>query len=802
MVKQLLIALLIPLTAFAGTSGDVGSLSPSLLGVANGIATLDGTGKVPASQIPGGGGGSTVWGAITGTLSSQTDLQTALNGKQASLTVGGSSQYLRADLTNQTLDTSVVPENGNLYYTAARFNAAFGAKTTDNLTEGSTNLYYTNARASAAAPVQSVFGRTGVVAAAINDYNTAQVTESTNLYYTQARFDAAFAAKSTTNLTEGTNLYYTNARASAAAPVQSVFGRTGAVVSGSSDYVTTQVAEGTNLYFTNARAQAAVSATLPVVDTAGVFSLNNFTGDTGTSAGLAGGVPAPAQYSAELGQVLGAGGSFITPDAQKLNNAPFNYLTQSLGISGNQKMLYPLMIQHGGNTYAIVGGGTSKTVSIYNVTDQAAPVARGSVTIAGTYGACGSNASWPYVFVPASGGRTLTVLNITDPNNPTTTATYSWAANTTSVYSCAYANGLVFMAGQSHGLGILDVGNGVSGGTISAPVLAFDEGTLNGVGQICNAANSCKSFGVNVDAANQIVYVSNYSTATPWTYRQLKAYSYASSITSPTLLQNLTLPANTKANGIALDLVKHTAYVTDTNQNVYDVVDITNVSTGGMTNLSTIPLQASRITNSQFMALPSLTSNLVYVPGLSQSVNGGIDIYDLSNRSSPVYVSSVLTPGAPSVAGGIAFDPRGGYIYMADYGNGTTGSALDIFSAPYETATVGSLTVNNLTVKGTLTAPAVAATTNTVTANTTIPTLTKNYIIDVNTTSGALAITLPDAVASQGFCVYGKNIGSPANNATYGTTSAQTVDTQSTFVQNTLNDANEFCAINGNWSVF
>src|SRR4029077_17544023 len=35
---------------------------------------------------------------------------------------------------------------------------------TDAVPEGSTNLYYTNARASAAAPVQSVAGRTGAVA--------------------------------------------------------------------------------------------------------------------------------------------------------------------------------------------------------------------------------------------------------------------------------------------------------------------------------------------------------------------------------------------------------------------------------------------------------------------------------------------------------------------------------------------------------------------------------------------------------------------------------------------------------------
>lgn len=87
---------------------------------------------------------------------------------------GSTAQYRRGDKTWQTLNTAAVPESGNLYYTQARFDAAFGAKSTDNLTEG------------------------------------------LNLYYTQARFDAAFIAKSTTNLSEGTNLYFTNARALAA----------------------------------------------------------------------------------------------------------------------------------------------------------------------------------------------------------------------------------------------------------------------------------------------------------------------------------------------------------------------------------------------------------------------------------------------------------------------------------------------------------------------------------------------------------------------------------------------------------
>ena len=43
-----------------------------------------------------GGSGASVWGSITGTLSNQTDLQTALDGKFDDPT-GTTSQYLRGD---------------------------------------------------------------------------------------------------------------------------------------------------------------------------------------------------------------------------------------------------------------------------------------------------------------------------------------------------------------------------------------------------------------------------------------------------------------------------------------------------------------------------------------------------------------------------------------------------------------------------------------------------------------------------------------------------------------------------------
>lgn len=73
--------------------------------------------------------------------------------------------------------------------------------------------------AGSAAPVQSVFGRTGTVAAASNDYTFAQL-----------------AAKPTTVAGYGITDLAT------ASPVQSVFGRTGAVVAAASDYTFAQLA--------------------------------------------------------------------------------------------------------------------------------------------------------------------------------------------------------------------------------------------------------------------------------------------------------------------------------------------------------------------------------------------------------------------------------------------------------------------------------------------------------------------------------------------------------------------------------
>ena len=159
------------------------------------------------------------------------------------------------------------------------------------------------------------------------------------------------------------------------------------------------------------------------------------------------------------------------------------------------------------------------------------------------------------------------------------------------------------------------------------------------------------------------------------------------------------MPSGAKPLAVVLNLGTKTALVTDANAMVVDVVDITSVATAGMANLSTIAPTGGRTFNSELAAIVQQGSVYAYVPAGGNAVAGGIDLYDLTNRSAPKWVSSVLAPGATSVFGAGTFDPRGGYIFIGDYGNGTTGAALDIFSAPFEKATVGNAIVSQLAVK-------------------------------------------------------------------------------------------------------
>lgn len=70
------------------------------------IKTINGASVLGAGDLTVSSSAS--WGSITGTLSSQSDLSTALSGKEPTITAGTTAQYYRGDKTFQALDSSAV----------------------------------------------------------------------------------------------------------------------------------------------------------------------------------------------------------------------------------------------------------------------------------------------------------------------------------------------------------------------------------------------------------------------------------------------------------------------------------------------------------------------------------------------------------------------------------------------------------------------------------------------------------------------------------------------------------------------
>ena len=146
-------------------------------GAANGVATLDGGGKIPAAQLP----------------NSVMELQGQWNASTNSPTL--------ADGTGNPGDIYEVTVAGTQNLGSGSQSFIVG----DWVVYGASGILYKSPGSNA---VDSVNGLKGVVV-----LTTTNIAEGTNLYYTAGRFNTAFAAKSTTDLAEGTNLYFTNLRA-------------------------------------------------------------------------------------------------------------------------------------------------------------------------------------------------------------------------------------------------------------------------------------------------------------------------------------------------------------------------------------------------------------------------------------------------------------------------------------------------------------------------------------------------------------------------------------------------------------
>ena len=303
-VQTLLTTKVDKITGKGLSTNDYTTVEQAKLAVTSGVNAGDETSATIKTKL----GAAT---SITDGYLAQSDFTTFSN-KQAALPTGGTTtQYLKGDLTLGSLDTSVVPENTNLYYTDVRADARItaqkalvnGLATLDGtglipasqLPSITVNSTYTVASQAAMlalpanrgdavvrtdisqtfllanlpastlanwvqllspnAPVQSVNGQVGNIT-----LTTTAIGEGTNLYYSDARSDARITTQKG-QLSGLASLDGTGKVPSTqlpVVPVQSVNSQTG-VVNLTSDNIN----EGaTNKYYTDARAQSALTTQL------------------------------------------------------------------------------------------------------------------------------------------------------------------------------------------------------------------------------------------------------------------------------------------------------------------------------------------------------------------------------------------------------------------------------------------------------------------------------------------------------------------------------------------------------------
>jgi hypothetical protein len=233
-------------------------------------------------------------------------------GGEPAITAGATTQYFRGDKTFQTLDTSVVPENSNLYYTDTRARNAITLTTTGSsgastysggtlnvptytlaglggqpqlngtgfVKANGTTISYDNSTYYLASNPNAyiTLGSISESATGLEYNNTTGVFSLTSGYVipttsSATNWDAAYNDKINSAAVTGTTTKtltltqqdggtitasWTDDNTDA---VASVFGRTGAVIATSGDYTTAQVTESGNLYYTDTRARAAITLT-------------------------------------------------------------------------------------------------------------------------------------------------------------------------------------------------------------------------------------------------------------------------------------------------------------------------------------------------------------------------------------------------------------------------------------------------------------------------------------------------------------------------------------------------------------
>jgi len=166
----------------------------------------------------------------------------------------------------------------------------------------------------------------------------------------------------------------------------------------------------------------------------------------------------------------------------------------------------------------------------------------------------------------------------------------------------------------------------------------------------------------------------------------------------------------------------------------------------------------------------------------------------------PTFADMLLFPSPPDGLLAVTLDTH--ELYMWDQsittftlvnagggGGGTWGSITGTLSSQTDLQ-------NELNAKSNI------RTVNTVSANFTIPSLTSDYILNVDSTGGSVTITIPSSSLSGTYCIDVKNIGSPATDVVLDPVGSQTIDGNLTFTETDGNESVRLCPLTSNWFIY
>jgi hypothetical protein len=308
-----------------------------------------------------GTGGLSTYDNTTGVLNIPNYTVTGL-GAEPSITAGNALQYWRGDKTWQTLNTTIVPEGTNEYYTQAKARSSISITTTG--TSGS--AVYSPATGVLNIPsytLSGLGGETAITPGNILEYwrgdktwqtlNTTIVPEGTNQYFTQAK-----ARTSISLTTAGTNgaAAYDNTTGALNIPAYTLAGLggvpttrqiNGVDLSIDRTFTTTEINEGTNLYFNNSRARSAIGLT--TTGNSGLATYNSGTGILNIPEYTIGGLGGVSTARSINGIDLSANQSFAVGTA----GTTFN-----IGVSGGTTHLFNIP---NSSTALVTGGLLSNT---------------------------------------------------------------------------------------------------------------------------------------------------------------------------------------------------------------------------------------------------------------------------------------------------------------------------------------------------------------------------------------------------------------------------------------------------------